>query len=77
MSRTIPQTDAEIRTEFSERSNYFSFMCMVSQSRGQRYEASVCAYARRMMIVIGYPAVTATWNDEQTVNYADNIVMMG
>jgi hypothetical protein len=29
------------------------------------------------MIVLGYPAVTASWSDEQTINYAQNIVMIG
>jgi hypothetical protein len=30
-----------------------------------------------MMVVIGYPADTASWNDEQTIRYAQNIVAMG
>lgn len=77
MSRIPPETDADIKAEFSDRYNYFSFMTMVAQIKGRPSQKAVCAYARRMMVVIGYPAVTATWSDEQTINYAQNIVMMG
>lgn len=77
MSRIPPETDADIKAEFSDRYNYFSFMTMVAQSKGRSSQKAVCAYARRMMVVIGYPAVTATWDDEQTIRYAQNIVAMG
>ena len=77
MTRTPPETDLEIRTEFSDRYNYFSFMTMVAQCKNRASQKAVCAYARRMMVVLGYPAETATWDDAQTINYAQNIVMMG
>jgi hypothetical protein len=77
MSRIAPETDSEIKAEFSDRYNYFSFMTMVAQSKGRSSQKAVCAYARRMMVVLGYPAETATWSDDQTINYAQNIVMMG
>ena len=77
MSLNVPQTETEIRNEFSDRGNYFSFMCMVSQQKGTRHEAVTCEYARRVMIVLGYPIETATWDNARTINYAQNIVMMG
>lgn len=77
MSQALPQSDAEIRTEFSDRANYFSLMCAVNNARGGAYEAAWSRYARRVMVVLGYPAVTASWSDEQTINYAQNIVAMG
>jgi hypothetical protein len=77
MSQALPQSDAEIRNEFSDRGNYFHLMCAVNDARGGAYQASWSRYARRVMIVLGYPAVTASWSDEQTINYAQNIVMIG
>lgn len=77
MSQALPQSDADIRSEFSDRANYFSLMCAVNNARGGAYEAAWCRYARRVMVVLGYPAETASWGDKQTINYAQNIVMMG
>jgi hypothetical protein len=77
MSQTLPQTDSEIRNEFSDRGNYFSLMCAVNNARGGAYEAAWCRYARRVMLVLGYPAETASWDDARTIMYAQNIVMMG
>ena len=77
MSRSCPTTNAEIIAEFADRQNYFAFMCAVADSRGTPCEKSFCSYARKVMVIIGYPAVTATWNDEQTIRYAQNIVAMG
>ena len=77
MSQALPQSDADIRSEFSDRANYFYLMCAVNNARGGAYEAVWCRYARRVMVVLGYPAETASWGDKQTINYAQNIVMMG
>ena len=77
MSQNLPQTEAEIRTEFTDRGNYFFLMCAVNDARGGAYQAAWCRYARRVMLTLGYPAETASWSDEQTINYAQNIVAMG
>jgi hypothetical protein len=77
MSRTTPTTPAEIKAEFADRSNYFAFMCAVAQSKDTPVQKAWCSYARKVMVTIGYPAVTASWTDEQTINYAQNIVAMG
>jgi len=77
MSRTTPTTPAEIKAEFSDRSNYFAFMCAVADSRGTPVQKAWCSYARKVMVTLGYPEVTASWSDEQTINYAKNIVVMG
>ena len=77
MSRSTPTTPAEIKAEFADRSNYFAFMCAVADSKNTPVQKAWCSYARKVMIVMGYPSETATWSDEQTINYAQNIVMMG
>ena len=75
--RSLPSTDDEIRNEFADRGNYFHLMCAVSNAGGGSHQASWSRYARRVMIVLGYPSETASWSDEQTINYAQNIVMIG
>ncbi len=77
MSQALPQTETEIRNEFSDRANYFSLMCAVNNARGGQYAAAWCRYARRVMLTLGYPAETANWSDEQTLRYAQNLVAMG
>lgn len=77
MSRELPTTETEIRTEFADRYNYFTLMRMVSESRGSSDQRGWCSYARKVMVTLGYPSETATWSDEQTINYAQNIVAMG
>jgi hypothetical protein len=77
MSRSLPNTADEIKTEFADRYNYFTLMRMVSQSRGSSDQRGWCSYARRVMLTLGYPSETAEWGDIQMCNYADNIVMMG
>ena len=77
MSRTLPSTETEIRSEFSDRYNYFTLMRMVSESRGSSAQRGWCGYARRVMLTMGYPTETAEWSDVRMCDYADNIVMMG
>ena len=77
MSQNLPTTEADVRVEFSDRYNYFTLMRMVSQSRGSSAARGWCAYARRVMLTLGYPSETAEWSDIQMCDYADNIVMMG
>jgi len=75
--KTLPETETEIRAEFADRGNYFALMCAVNDSRGTTDQRAWCAYARKAMIALGYPIATATWSDDQTINYAQNIVAMG
>lgn len=77
MSRSLPTTADEIKTEFADRYNYFTLMRMVSESRGSSNQRGWCGYARKVMLTLGYPTETAEWSDDQTINYAQNIVMMG
>lgn len=56
---------------------YFSLCVYVSRSRGTEKQAIACVHLRDVMIGLGYPAETADWDDEQTLNYADGMVMMG
>lgn len=77
MSNALPQTDEAIRAEFSDRFNYFSLMRMVASTRGTKSENLACAYARRVMLLLGYPAETATFDDSRVIRYAENIVCLG
>ena len=77
MSRPLPNTVDEIKTEFADRYNYFTLMRMVSESRGSSATRGWCGYARKVMLTLGYPSETAEWSDIQMCDYADNIVMMG
>ena len=75
--KTLPNTETEMRSEFADRGNYFVLMCAVSDSRGTADARAWAAYARKVMLALGYPIVTASWSDEQTINYAQNIIAMG
>ena len=77
MSNALAYTDSEIKAEFSDRANYFSLMLEVSRCKNTGYQKAWCNYARNVMVVLGYPGETATWSDDQTINYAQNIVAMG
>ena len=77
MSNILPTTTETIKAEFSDRFNYFNLMCMVSESRGSSDQRNWCAYARRVMLTLGYPGETAEWSDVRMCDYADNIVVMG
>lgn len=77
MSNTLPQSETEIRAEFSDRANYFWFMVMVAEQRGTKNETATCAYARRVMLALGYPSETAAWDNSRVLRYAQNIVAMG
>ncbi len=77
MSKTLPTTTETIKAEFTDRANYFSLMLMVAESRGSSDQRNWCAYARRVMLTLGYPAETAEWSDVRMCDYADNIVVMG
>ena len=74
---TLPTTNETIRTEFSDRFNYFSLCRMVAQTAGTKDQPFAAAYLRKAMLVLGYPQETATWDDAKTVRYAENIVVMG
>jgi hypothetical protein len=77
MSKALPNLDSEIKAEFSDSANYFSLMLEVARCKNTGYQKAYCNYARKVMLVLGYPGVTATWSDDQTINYAQNIVAMG
>jgi hypothetical protein len=76
-TRSLPSTAAELKVEFADRANYFAFMVQVAQSKNTPDEKAWCEYARKLMVVLGYPSETYTWSDEQTLNYAENIVAIG
>lgn len=61
----------------SDRYNYFSLCVAVSRARGTAKEAAMADYLRKVMVALGYPSETASWDDQRTLMYADNIVMMG
>jgi hypothetical protein len=57
--------------------HYFSLCVYVSGSRGKDEQAIACRHLRDVMIALGYPYESKFWDDQQTLMYADNIVMMG
>jgi hypothetical protein len=80
MSKELPQTQEAITAEFgglNNKFNYFSLMLQVSKSRGTNLENVWCIYARRVMLGLGYPVEVAKWSDQKTLQYADNLVVMG
>ena len=70
-------TTEEIRSVYSDRYEYFCLCRQVSRDAGTDAEAAACAYLRRVMLALGYPAVAGTWTDEKTIMYAQNIISMG
>jgi hypothetical protein len=60
-----------------DRYQYFSLCVYASRSRGTAKEAVACRHLRDVMIALNYPYETKFWDDQQTLMYADNIVMMG
>jgi hypothetical protein len=60
-----------------DRYYYFSLCVYVSRARGTSEEAIACQHLRDVMVALNYPYETKFWNDNQTLMYADNIVMMG
>ena len=60
-----------------DRYQYFSLCFYASRSRGTAKEAVACRHLRDVMIALNYPYETKFWDDQQTLMYADNIVMMG
>jgi len=80
MSKELPQTQEQITAEFgglNNNFNYFSLMLQVSKSRGTNVEGIWCRYARRVMLALGYPVEVTKWSDDKTLQYADNLVVMG
>lgn len=80
MSKELPQTQEAITAEFgglNNNFNYFSLMLQVSKSRNTNVEGIWCRYARRVMLALGYPVEVTKWSDQKTLQYADNIVVMG
>ena len=70
-------TNTEIEKFKSDRYHYFSLCVYVSRARGTKNEAIACQHLRDVMIALNYPYETKFWGDEQTLMYADNIVVMG
>jgi len=60
-----------------DRYQYFSLCVYASRARGTKNEAIACQHLRDVMIALNYPYETKFWDDQQTLMYADNIVMMG
>jgi hypothetical protein len=60
-----------------DRYHYFSLCVYVSRSRGTAHEAVACRHLRDVMIALNYPYETKFWDDQRTLMYADNIVVMG
>ncbi len=74
---TYLMTNTEIEKFKSDRYHYFSLCVYVSRARGTDSESIACQHLRDVMIALGYPNESKFWGDEQTLMYADNIVMMG
>lgn len=74
---TYLMTNIEIEKFKTDRYYYFSLCVYVSRSRGTESEAIACQHLRDVMIALNYPYETKFWDDERTLMYADNIVMMG
>ena len=60
-----------------DRYHYFSLCVYVSRSRDTERQAIACQHLRDVMIALNYPYETKFWSDEQTLMYADNIVVLG
>ena len=67
----------QIKSLYSDRYAYFKLCCDVSNASGTDKQAVACLCLRKVMLALGYTSETATWNDERTMMYAQNIVMMG
>jgi hypothetical protein len=67
----------QLRKQYSDRYEYFCLCADVSKSRGKPYERLACLSLRITMTALGYPSDPASWDDERTLMYADNIVAMG
>lgn len=70
-------TNTEIEKFKTDRYHYFSLCVYVSRARGTESEAIACRHLRDVMVALNYPYETKFWDDQQTLMYADNIVMMG
>jgi hypothetical protein len=73
---SLPTTTESIRTEFTDRYNYFRLCSMVARA-ADADKPFAAAYLRKAMVILGYPQETASWDDARTITYAQNIVMMG
>lgn len=69
-------SNEQIKKQYSDRYAYF-FLCRYVSIATEADKANACRYLRNVMLVLGYPAETATWDDERTMMYAHNIVVMG
>lgn len=69
-------TTEEMKKQFSDRYAYF-FLCRNVSIATPEQQANACSFLRKVMLALGYPAETATWDDERTMMYAHNIVVMG
>jgi hypothetical protein len=69
-------SNEQIRNQYSDRYAYFQLCVQVSQAEPS-HQAVACQVLRRVMLALGYPQETASWNDERTLMYAQNIVVMG
>jgi hypothetical protein len=70
-------TNTDIQKFKEDRYHYFSLCVYVSRARGTESEAIACRHLRDVMVALNYPYETKFWDDQQTLMYADNIVVMG
>jgi len=70
-------TNTEIEKFKTDRYHYFSLCVYVSRARGTESEAIACRHLRDVMVALNYPYETKFWDDQRTLMYADNIVVMG
>lgn len=71
-----PKTPEEIKAYYTDRYYYFCLCGWVANAPADE-KAFATRYLRNVMLLLGYPAETKGWTDEQTQNYARNIVAMG
>jgi hypothetical protein len=69
-------TDEQIKSQFSDRYAYF-MLCRYVAIAEPSNQDTACRFLRKVMLTLGYPQETASWDDERTLMYAHNIVVMG
>jgi hypothetical protein len=69
-------SNEQIKSQFSDRYAYFQ-LCRYVAIAEPSNQVLACRFLRKVMLVLGYPQETASWGDEQTLMYAQNIVVMG
>jgi len=69
-------SNEQIRNQYSDRYAYFH-LCRYVAIAEPSNQVLACRFLRKVMLVLGYPQETASWSDEKTLMYAQNIVVMG